>query len=124
MERVVGAGLVAAGFFGSGLVIMGQAVFDSQAAAVERIIGGSVIIAAGYVIIRWMFKLLGAVREDSTATRATLAEEREAWREERDSLRSMMAEQKVLYEAEKTLRISLEAQMGPDRRNRDPEVRK
>jgi hypothetical protein len=119
MDKVVGITVLAAGLFTSSLLIVGQAVFDPTAEVVERVIGGSVLLATGWVVVRWLFRLLNAIRDDSEATRQMLESERTAWKEERDSLRVMLTEARSQYESERQLRLSLEEKGIVDRRRKD-----
>lgn len=141
MERVVVAIATASSLMAAGVVVVAQGVLDPQALTWERFAGGSVLIVAAALIVRWTFKLIREVREGAkedreawaadrkalseqlTNERQVLAQEREAWSEERrdilaqlDSARVLVAEQAAVLERERELRLSLERLGVHDRR--------
>lgn len=110
LDRIIPGFALAATFTGMGFVMLGQAVFDPFAVAAERIIGGSILIVAATLIVRWTFKLW-------TDTRDALREDREAAAERERLLIQQIAELNRQLVAERQLRISLEAAGVVDRRH-------
>jgi hypothetical protein len=74
-----------------GLAVIAQAVLDEIPSA-ERIIGGSILIAASGWAVRVVFKLLEVARQAAEDARQVLDEERHAWREERAELNELIRE--------------------------------
>lgn len=125
----------------AGVVVVAQGVLDPQALTWERFAGGSVLILAAALIVRWTFKLIKEVREGAkedreawaddrkalseqlSNERQVLTKEREAWAAERrdilaqlESSRVLIAEQSAVLERERELRMSLERLGMHDRR--------
>lgn len=101
----------AASLFGAGAVVLGQAVFDTFADPVERIVGGSVLFGAAILIVRWTFKLL-------TEARAQAQADREAFLQREAQLIDQIAALNAQLLTERQARMSLEAMGYEDRRKR------
>lgn len=125
----------------AGVVVVAQGVLHPEALTWERFAGGSILIVAAVLIVRWTFKLIKEVREGAkedrdawaedrralttqlTTERQVLTQEREAWTTERrdilaqlESSRLLIAEQSAVLERERELRMSLERLGVTDRR--------
>lgn len=116
-DRAFPAVASAATLVGASIVVLGQAVFNPFADTVERMVGGSVLLAAAWLIIRWTFRLIREVREIAEDER-NAAKEREAQLLARlTASHAQLAEVNAQLSQERQLRLSLE-QMGlKDRRS-------
>jgi hypothetical protein len=112
LERTVPGISLAAAFIGASVVVLGQAVFTPGAEAVERIIGGSLLVTAAYLIVRWTFRLLHEARQ-------TAAEDRKLLLDHLDKANQQIAELNTQLHAERSLRVSLEQRGLEDRRRGD-----
>lgn len=141
LERFAMLLAAAATLIGVGGVVVAQGIFDPQAVTWERLVGGSVVVAAAVFIARYslvyMREIRTAASEDRDAwmddrrvlveqletTRQILADERDAWAEERREIlellnqaRIQLAEATAQLQAERALRASLENMGLVDRR--------
>ena len=110
LDRIVPGLSLAATFVGMGFVMLGQAVFDPLALAAERIVGGSILVVAATLIVRWTFRLW-------TDTRDALREDRDAATERERLHLQQITELNRQLVAERQLRISLEAAGAVERRH-------
>lgn len=112
--------LIGGVFVFTGSWLVAQATFDT----VERFIGGSVILVAGILIIRWVLKTSERVEKYWTGAlaaatdRAEKAEIRaDRSREECDEIRKERDNALSALATERALRVSLEESGLTDRRN-------
>jgi hypothetical protein len=114
--RVIPAIASAASLVGATFVVVGQAVFDPLAATAERLIGGSVLLAAAWLIVRWTFRLLREAREFGAEDRRASIEREKLMLEQLAQATGQIAELNGQLVAERHLRISLERSGLSDRR--------
>lgn len=112
IDRVLPALGLAATLVGMAGTMLAQAVFDPFAAAAERIIGGSIIMVAAILIVRWTFRLWQETRETAAADREAAMERERLYLQQISDLNNQLI-------AERQLRISLERVGLIDRREPD-----
>lgn len=116
LERVIPGIGTAATFIGAYLVIVGQGIFDPVATSIERYVGGSLILAAAYLIVRWtrtFLKDIQLIRQQEQ----TAAQEREQLLvDQLQKAYDQTAELNAQLTAERQLRLSLEQAGVVDRR--------
>lgn len=92
MGRIWALVSLASGTLTLGASTLAQGIADPDASTIERLVGGSVLLTVSIVIVRFVFKLLDAARDEAKDARAFLQEEREAWRQERIDLSELINE--------------------------------
>lgn len=110
---VVGGQLIGGAMLALGTWILAQATFDN----VERIAVGSIVIAAGTLIVRWVLKTSERVEATWSGAVKAANERAMACEAVSESLRKENEELRVKYDKERALRISLEESGMQDRRH-------
>jgi len=128
VDRVVPGIASAATLMGAGLIVVGQAVFDPFAETLERVLGGSVLFTAAYLIVRWTFRLLAEVRSMAVDDRKAAVEREKLAADREDKLLERLqhmsdqnAELNAQLAGERQLRVALEQSGLSERRHRDRE---
>lgn len=128
IDRVL-VGIATAGtIMGMALVTVGQAIIDPAASAIERYAGGSILLVAAILIVKWTFNLITVVRDNADADRkANLERSRQdhAASLEREqmlhgqvaTLVEQLSELNAQLATERALRVSLERAGIQDRRH-------
>lgn len=111
-ERVIPSFATAGSLIGAAVVVFGQAIFDPSTAWSERVIGGSVLLLAAGLIVKWTFRLIKEVRVIS-------AEDREASLKRESLHMQQIAELNAQLAAERRMRLSLEQLGLTNRRHTD-----
>lgn len=122
IEHYTRAALIAGHWVGGAMLFAGTwLITQANLDAVDRYVGGSIIVIAGAFIIRWVLKT--SERVEATWTKAVgVAEHRAEVAEERcEKMRKAIDELTLKYEQERQLRISLEG-MGLIDRRRKPDA--
>lgn len=119
VERLTPGLTTAATLFGAAFTILGQAVFDPFAGAAERLVGGSMILAAAYFIARATLRLFRESRLAAEEDRKAALAREELLVKQISQLTSQLSETNAQLAKERQLRLSLE-QMGlSDRRTQE-----
>lgn len=126
-DRVL-VGLASAGtVMGMAIMTFGQAIIDPSATAVERYVGGGILLAVAVIIVRWTFNLIVIVRDNAEADRKAALEksrqdhaaalERESMLlNQMEQMARQLAESNQALTTERSLRMSLEKAGIHDRR--------
>lgn len=103
---------------GGAVILLGQALFNPTAEGVERIVGGSLLLVAAVLVIRWTFRMLAESREIAKADREAALKREQMLISQLDQLQERLLAAYAELELERQTRLSLE-QMGlTDRRTK------
>ena len=106
-------GLATAGtLMGMAIVVVGQAVLDPFADTVQRLIGGSILLVAAVLVVRWTLHLWSDTRDALREDRVAALEREQMYLEQINVLNRQLT-------AERQLRVSLERAGLIDRRHTD-----
>ena len=92
------------------MTILAQSIFDPTAQVVEKVVGGSILFAVGWLVIRWTFRLLREVRDIAADDRAASVE-REKIAAEREKLLLEQLSNQGKINAELNAQLFTERQM-------------
>lgn len=113
-------GIATAGtLIGAAIIVLAQSVFNPFADAIERVLGGSLLLGAAYMIVRWTFRLLQEARETASADRDASLEREKLLITQLANATEQLAEVNAQLTAERSLRISLEQRGLTDRRSNE-----
>ena len=115
VDRVIPAFATAGTLVGMGAVVIAQAVIDPVATIVDRVVGGSLLLVAAILIVRWTFRMWADTRE-------ALREDRNAALEREQVYLKQINELSHQLTAERQLRIGLERSGLTERRHPEDEV--
>lgn len=117
LERIIPGIAMGATLFGTAFVVLAQAAFDPFATAAERIIGGSMIVVAAVFIVRATLRLFREARSFASDDRAAALAREQLLIDQLGQTASQIAQLNAQLNAERALRLSLEARGVTDRRS-------
>lgn len=116
-DRVLLALSAVGTLIGASFVVLSQAVFSPFADTIERVLGGSVLLAAAWLIIRWTFRLIREVRAISKDDREAAVDREQMLMGQLAETNKQLSEVRAQLSAERQLRLSLEQLGLKDRRH-------
>lgn len=109
-DRILPGLTTAATLIGASVTVLAQSLFDPTAQIAEKVVGGSILFAVGWMVVRWTFKLIGEVRAIAAEDRSA-AVEREKIAAERERLLLAQLQKQNEVNAELHAQLTTERQM-------------
>lgn len=101
MERLIITVGTAASMVSAAVIVVAQGILDPTAETWERYVGGSILVVAAVLIVRWSFRMIRTIQEVNSAERGQWAEDRTAMLTQLEALNQMIAGERVAWADER-----------------------
>ena len=101
MERLVITVGTAASMIAVAGVVVAQGILDPAAETWERYVGGSILVVAAVLIVRWSFRMIRTIQEVNSEERGQWGKDREAMVVQLEALTTMIAGERLAWADER-----------------------